>query len=229
MTESIRNIHTFITKAHDNREVGHAQNKFPYVEKWLSNTQINQKLSNHFWKNNKITDAQITQTLKFRYAQYMGNHRKNIFWPLKFQNPNCTLCHKNDRDTWPHLLSMCEHPYLKGLRIARHNKAVHLITQTLQANKHTRFYTLTNAGNQQQHAPRTNHPRMAPTMHMPTNNLPMPSQTKTRILCVLGAPTTFPTPLSQHPHTQYNSLNSHTAMTDSQNKPSHKNMPNMTH
>ena len=42
---------------------------------------------------------------------------------------------------------MCEHPYLKGLRIARHNNTVHLITQTLQANKHTRFYTLTNAGN----------------------------------------------------------------------------------
>ncbi len=120
---------------------------FPYVDKWLSNTQINQKLSNHFWKNKKVTDAQITQTLKFRYAQYMGNHKKNIFWPLKFQNPNCTLCHRQDRDTWPHLLSMCEHPYLKGLRIARHNQAVHLITQTLRANKHTHFYTLTNAGN----------------------------------------------------------------------------------
>ena len=105
------------------------------------------KLSNHFWKNNKIANAQITQTLKFWYAQYMGNHRKNIFRPLKFQNPNCTMCHKNDRDTWPHLLSICEHPYLKGLRIARHNNAVHLITQTLQANKHNRYYTLTNAGN----------------------------------------------------------------------------------
>ena len=87
------------------------------------------------------------KTLKFRYAQYMGNHVKNIFWPLIYQNPNCTLCHKNDIDTWPHLLSTCEHPYLKGLRIARHNKAVHLITQTLQANKRTRYYTLTNANN----------------------------------------------------------------------------------
>ena len=143
---AIRISHTFITKAHDNKEVRMAQTNFPYVEKWLSNEQINQKLSNHFWKNNKITDSQITQTLIFRYAQYMGNHRFNIFWPLKFQNPNCTLCHRNDRDTWLHLLSMCEHPYLKELRIARHNKAVHLITQTLQANKHTRFYTLTNAG-----------------------------------------------------------------------------------
>ena len=58
----------------------------------------------------------------------MGNHRKNIFWPLTHQNLNYTLCHKNDRDTWPHLLSMCENPYIKGLRIARHDKAVHLIT-----------------------------------------------------------------------------------------------------
>ena len=125
-----------------------AQNKYPYIEKWLSNDQINQKISNHLWKHNKITDAQITQTLKFIYAQYMGNHRKkNIFWPLKFQNPICTLCLKNGRDTWPHLLSMCKHPYMKGLRIARHNKAVHLITQTLHANKQTRYYTLTNTCN----------------------------------------------------------------------------------
>ena len=50
---AIRNLHTFVTKAHDYREVGHALIKFPYVKKWLSNTQINQKLSNHFWKNKK--------------------------------------------------------------------------------------------------------------------------------------------------------------------------------
>ena len=46
-----------------------------------------------------------------------------------------------------HKLSMSEHPYLKGLRIARHNKVGQLIAQTLQANKHTRFFALTNAGN----------------------------------------------------------------------------------
>ena len=76
----------------------------------------------------------------------MGNHRKNVFWPNTHLNPNCTLCHKNDRDTWPHLLSLCEHPYLKGLRISKYDKAIHLITQTLQANKNTRYFTLTNAG-----------------------------------------------------------------------------------
>ena len=83
----------------------------------------------------------------------MGNHRKHIFWPLQFRNPNCTLCQRNDRDTWPHLLSTCDHPYLKGLRIARHNKAVHLITQTLQANNNTRFFTLVNAGNHNNQPP----------------------------------------------------------------------------
>ena len=129
------------------REFVTTKAKFPYVEKWLSNTQINEKLSNHFWKNEMVTDAQITQTLKFRYAQYMGNHRKIIFGPLTHPNPKCTLCHLNDKDTWPYLLSTCEHSYLKGIRIAQHNKAVYLITQTLQANKNTRFFTLTNASN----------------------------------------------------------------------------------
>ena len=35
----------------------------------------------------------------------------------------------------------------RGLIIARHNQAVHLITQTLQANPHTHFYMLINARN----------------------------------------------------------------------------------
>jgi len=78
--EAIRNLHTFITKTHDYQGVRIAQHKYPYVDKWLSNDQINQKLSNHFWKNNKISDAQITQILKFRYAQYMGNHKKKTFF-----------------------------------------------------------------------------------------------------------------------------------------------------
>ena len=140
------NLRTTIWKEHGNREAAIAKNKFPHIDKWLSSDQINHKLSNHFWKNEKVIHAQISQTLKFRYARYMGNHRKTIFWPSVHQNPNCTLCHINNRDSWPHLLALCEHPFLKGLRISKHDKAVHLITQTLQANKYTRFFTLTNAG-----------------------------------------------------------------------------------
>ena len=165
-----------------------AQNKYPYVEKWLSNDQINQKLSNH--------------SLKFQYAQYMGNHRKNIFWPLKFQNPNCTLCHKNDRDTWPHLLSMCEHPYLKGLKIARHNKAVHLITQTLQTNKYTWYYTLTNASNINNNSQDQTVPEWLIKCTCTQTECQCHARLRPYILCILGAPNHAPTPLlPSHTHT----------------------------
>jgi hypothetical protein len=69
---AIRNLHTFIVKKHNTCEAASTRHKFPYVDKWLSNTQINQKLSNYLWKDESVTDAQLTQTLKFRYAQYMG-------------------------------------------------------------------------------------------------------------------------------------------------------------
>ena len=179
-----------------------AQHKYPYVEKRLSNDQINQKLSNYFWKNIKISDAQITQTLKFRYAHYIGNHRKNIFWPLKFPNPNCTLCHKNDRDTWPHLLSMCKHPYLKGLRIARQNKAVHLITHTLQANKRTKYYTLTNAGTINNNKQEQTGPEWLIECTCTQTPCKCHARRRPDILCVLGAPNHTPTPLiSSNAHT----------------------------
>ena len=84
---AIRNLSTFLTKTHENQEATLAKRKLPYIDKRLSNEQINQKLFNHFWKNVNTLDTQITQILKFRFAQYMGNHRKNIFWPLNYPNP----------------------------------------------------------------------------------------------------------------------------------------------
>ena len=196
---AIRNLRKFITKEHDNRETTIARNKFPYVDKWVSNTQINQKLSNHFWKNDQIPDTQITQTLKFRYAQYMGNHRKNIFWPLTHLNPNCTLCHRNDRDTWPHLLSTCEHPFLKGLRIARHNKAVHLITQTLQANKHTRFFTRVNAGSINNQPQEQTVPEWLLQCTCSQTPCLCHAKLKPDILCMIGAPNYITPPISPSP------------------------------
>ena len=192
---AICNLHTFIMKNHKNQETTLAKQKFPYVAKWLLNEEINQKLSNHFWNSDKIPDTQITQTLKFRYAQYMGTHRKNIFWPLRYPNSNCTLCRTNDRDTWPHLLSTCEHPYLKGLRIARHNKTTHLIAQVLQANKNTRFFTLTNAG----HLPNQPQEQTIPNwlLQCICTQAPCQCQAKLRpnIMCILGAPNHIQTPI----------------------------------
>ena len=125
----------------------------------------------------------------------MGNHRENIFWPLKFPNPNCTLCHKNDRDTWPHLLSMCEHPYLKGLSIARHNKAVHLITQTLQANKHTKYYTLTNAGTSNNNRQEQTVPEWLIECTCTQTKCQCHAKHRPNILCYFGASNHTSTPL----------------------------------
>jgi len=59
--------------------------------------------------------------------------------------------------------------------IAHHNKVVHLLTETLQANKHTRFYTLTNVGNLKNKLSQN-----GSEMYMPANKLSLLSQIKTR-------------------------------------------------
>ena len=176
-----------------------AKSKFPYVDKWISNTQINQKNINHLWKNKHVTYAQITQTVKFRDAQYMGNRRKNIFWPLTHQNPNCTLCPRNDMDTWPHILSTCEHPYLKGLRIAIHNKTLYLITQTLQAHKNNHFFTLTNAGHLNNNPPEQIIPDWLLQCTCTQTTCQYQAKLRPEIMCIIGAPNQTQTPIAPSP------------------------------
>jgi hypothetical protein len=97
---------------------------------------------------------------------------------------------------------MCEHPYLKGLRIARHNKAVHLITQTLQANKHTRYYTLTNAGTHNNISQEQTIPEWLLKCTCPQTRCQCHAILKPDILCVIGAPNNNTTPLTpSHIHT----------------------------
>ena len=79
-----------------------------------------------FGQRHSIRRHLMTHELK-RYAQYTGNHMKIILWP--------------------HLLPTSKNSYRKGLRTTQQNKAVHLVTQTLKANKNIRFFTLTNACN----------------------------------------------------------------------------------
>lgn len=97
-------------------------------------------------KVRRITDTQLTQRLKFQLAQYMGNHRKNLIWRQSYTNPNCTLCYNNDKDTWSHLLSLCNNKFLKALRIAKHNDMTYQLTNLLKSNERT--LTLISAGKQ---------------------------------------------------------------------------------
>jgi transposase-like protein len=178
-----------------NQELGLAQSKFTYIDKWTSNDQINHKLSNQFWKNPRITNAQITQTLKFRYAQYMGNHRKNLFWPNLFPNPKCTLCPQQYHRKHGHTYSLhVQTPHRKGLCIARHNKGVHQIAHTLQSNKFTRYYTLINAGNQNFRPQDNTIPQWLLQCTCPTTTCTCLARLRPDILCLLGAPTDIQTP-----------------------------------
>lgn len=67
----IRNLHPYINQSHKNIELIIAQAKHLYVDKWVSNDLINHHLSNHFWKDPRIIDTQIKQTLNFQYAPYI--------------------------------------------------------------------------------------------------------------------------------------------------------------
>jgi hypothetical protein len=95
----------------------------------------------------------------------------------------------------PHPINS-EHPYLKGLRIARHNKAIHLITQTLQAHKNTRFFTFTNAGHLNNNPPEQT--ILDWLLQCTCTQTTCQCQAKLRpdILCIIGAPDQTQTPIA---------------------------------
>jgi ribonuclease HI len=124
---------------------------FDNINKWVNNPLIDNKISNNFWTNPTVTDSQITQLLKFRYGQYMGNARKYLFWNELFPNINCSLCRMIQPDTWLHILLCCKESNIHRLRISRHNKAVHEIRKLLILNTKSRCFTLVNAGKLEGH------------------------------------------------------------------------------
>lgn len=61
--------------------------KCMYVNKWLSNEQINQKLSNQLWKSKHVSDTQITQTLKLDLHNTWATIEKIYFGPSNTKIP----------------------------------------------------------------------------------------------------------------------------------------------
>ena len=107
-----------------------------------------------------------------------GNHSEHILWPITLPNPQSYICQSHDTNTWPRLLSTCIKKCIKDLRIARHNKAVHLINQTyIQINKFTRFATLVIACLINHTHPNSNNLGPAPQLHMQRHAMPMHDKT----------------------------------------------------
>jgi hypothetical protein len=120
---------------------------FPNIAKWTTDTNIDIPTSTNFWTHPDVTNSQKTCLLKFRYNQYMGNARKQLFFtPTLYPSITCPICPSLDPDTWKHLLLSCTHPHIHALYIKRHNKAVWEIRKLLISSHSSRSYILMNAG-----------------------------------------------------------------------------------
>jgi hypothetical protein len=141
----IRHLKSYLKKL-EKEENEELAKTFDNINKWINNPLIDNKISNNFWTIPTITDAQITQLLKFRYGQYMGNARKHLFWSELHPNINCSVCRMTQPDTWLHILLCCTEPHIHKLRINKHNKAVHEVRKMLISNATSRCFIRVNAG-----------------------------------------------------------------------------------
>ena len=121
-------------------------NRFPNISKWTMNPDISNELSNDFWHNPKITDAQKTNISKFRTGQYMGIARKQLFFGReRFPSITCSICNSQDADTWLHVLLKYNHHHIHAIRVKKHNKAVWELRKLILSSEKSRCYILMNA------------------------------------------------------------------------------------
>ena len=140
----IKHLQKYLTKRNNMFLLKHLEEKFPYISKWTNDPNIDNELFNTFWTNPQIIKAQIKQLLKFRIGQYMGNTRKNLFWPTRYPNPNCEICNSNENDLWLHILLKCSNSIIHCLIVQKHNKVVWTIQKLLLSNPITKCHTIMN-------------------------------------------------------------------------------------
>jgi hypothetical protein len=62
----------------------------------------------YFWNNPIIIDAKKTCIFKFKYNQYIGNARKQLFFgPELYPTIPCLICNSPEPNTWKHVLLSC--------------------------------------------------------------------------------------------------------------------------
>ena len=109
---------------------------FSNIDKWITNEDIDNELSNDFWTNINIKDFKKTCLLKLRHGQYMGNARKQLFFGREaFPSITCSTCNSLDPNTWLHVLLKCRQHHIHALRINRHDKAIWALRKLLVSTK----------------------------------------------------------------------------------------------
>jgi ribonuclease HI len=143
----IRHLLPYITQHDKTHNLELIAQNFHNIFKWTNDPNIDPDTSTNFWTHPSITDSQRTCILKFRYNQYMGNARKQLFFgPTLFPQITYSLCNSTEPDTWKHVLLSCTQQHLHALRIKRHNKAVYEFCKLLLSCQNTRCYILMNTG-----------------------------------------------------------------------------------
>jgi hypothetical protein len=171
-----------------------AQN-FPNIFKWNNDPNIDLDTSIKFWTHPSITDPQHTCILKFRYNQYMGNARKQLFFgPTLFPQITCFLCNSTEPDTWKHILLSCTQQNLHALHIKRHNKAVFKFRKLLLSCQNTQCYLLMNAGIYNNSLPDNTVPPWLLPCICNTPRCHCNAHFKPDLLCVRGIPYQHPPP-----------------------------------
>ena len=176
------------------------EEKFPNINKWTCDPNIDKVLSNRFWTNPQRSKSQITQVLKFCTGQYMGNICKHLFWPNRFQNSNCDICHLNEQDTWSHVLLKYNNSIIHALRIKRHNKAIWKLCKLLLFVPSTRCYTLMNAGTYMNSPPDNTVPSWLIQCSCNTPRCQCNARFRSDLLCVQGIPYKGTPPTKPNPN-----------------------------
>jgi ribonuclease HI len=194
LRQPIRHLKAFLKEQNKNTSTIISNTATKNLLEWTNNPHIDHKLSNGFWTHPTTTDAQISQTLKFRHGQYVGNLRKTIIWPERFQNPLCTMCNLRELDTCHHLLGRCTHPIIHGIRITRHNKVVWKLHTLFLKHRHSRYYMLMNAGKNNNQPPDNTVPLWLLPCQCGTRRCTCPARLKPDLLMVVGLLPTSPPP-----------------------------------
>ena len=170
----IRFLKKYIIKYDRRNNLETISTLFPNIDKWITNEDIDNELSNDFCTFNNITNFPKTCLLKLHQGQYMGNARKQLFFGREaFPSISCSICNSLEPDTWLHVLLKCRQHHIHALNTKRHNKAVWALRKLLVSSKQSRCFILMNAGIFNNEPTKNYSPTLATTLHISKSKMSM--------------------------------------------------------
>lgn len=100
--------------------------------------------SNESWKRTLVAYSQVTQVLKFTYAQYIRDAKKHTFVPQNLQIVNCTLCQAQTPDTCTPSTFSVPRTNKHRWRTKRHDNVEWELHKPFVSNKTSKCYTIVN-------------------------------------------------------------------------------------